>query len=107
MLSDLRLSLVAELIRDHILLDGIDRYCQETGVKSSDFIPFEPIEFEGDILAADGSNVSVCGWSVAAINLIRSGYVVYQGQKWKRTVITFDDIFFADPAIYADQFAPL
>ncbi|HON35603.1 MAG TPA: DNA double-strand break repair nuclease NurA [Methanothrix sp.] len=106
MLSDLRLSLVAELIRDHILLDGIDRYCQETGVKSSDFIPFEPIEFGGDILAADGSNVSVCGWSVAAINLIRSGYVVYQGQRWKRTVITFDDIFFADPAIYADQFAP-
>ena len=106
MLSDLRLSLVAELIKDHVALDGIDRYCQETGVQSSDFIPLEPVDFQGRILAVDGSNVSVCGWSVASINLIRSGYVVYQGREWKRTVITFNDIFFADPAISADQFAP-
>ena len=106
MLSDLRLSLVAELIKDHVALDGIDRYCQETGVQNSDFLPLEPAEFKGRILAVDGSNVSVCGWSVASINLIRSGYVVYQGRDWKRTVITFNDIFFADPAISADQFAP-
>ena len=106
MLSDLRLSIVAELIKDHVALDGIDRYCQETGVQNSDFIPLEPENFPGRILAIDGSNVSVCGWSVASINLIRSGYVVYQGRDWKRTVITFNDIFFADPAISADQFEP-
>jgi len=106
MLSDLRLSVVAELIRDHVALDGIERYCQETGVQSSDFIPIEPADFGGRILAVDGSNVSVCSWSVASINLIRSGYVVYKGREWKRTVITFNDIFLADPAISADQFAP-
>jgi len=106
MLSDLRLSLAAEMIRDHVALDGIDRYCQETGVQCNDFVPLEPVDFKGRILAVDGSNVSVCGWSVASINLIRSGYVVYQGRDWKRTVITFDDIFFADPAISAEQFAP-
>jgi len=106
MLSDLRLSIVAEMIRDHVSLDGIGRYCQETGVQSSDFVPIEPADFAGRILAVDGSNVSVCGWSVASINLIRSGYVVYLGRKWRRTVITFNDIFFADPAISADQFAP-
>lgn len=106
MLSDSRLSIVAELIKDHIALDGIDGYCRETGVHSSDFIPIEPADFQGRILAIDGSNVSVCGWSVASINLIRSGYVVYQGRDWKRTVITFNDIFFADPAISADQFEP-
>lgn len=32
--------------------------------------------------------------------------MVYQGRDWKRTVITFNDIFFADPAISADQFEP-
>ena len=106
MLSDLRLSILAELIRDHVALDGIDRYCTETGVQSKDFIPFEPVDFQGKILAVDGSNVSVCGWSVASINLIRSGYVVYQGRDWKRTVITFDDIFLADPKITQEQFDP-
>ncbi len=106
MLSDLRLSIAAKLIKDHVALDGIDRYCRETGVKSSDFIPLEPIDYQGKILAVDGSNVSVCGWSVAGINLIRSGYVIYQGREWKKTVITFNDIFFADPAISGDQFAP-
>ncbi|MDD4487615.1 MAG: hypothetical protein PHD34_02960, partial [Methanothrix soehngenii] len=82
MLSDLRLSIVAELIKDHIALDGIDGYCRETGVQCFDFIPIEPADFQGRILAIDGSNVSVCGWSVASINLIRSGYVVYQGRDW-------------------------
>jgi hypothetical protein len=59
MLSDLRLSIVAELIKDHVALDGIDGYCQETGVQCFDFIPIESADFQGRILAIDGSNVSV------------------------------------------------
>ncbi len=106
MLSDLRLSVVAELIRDHIALDGIDRYCAETGVQSRDFVALEPRDFDGKISAIDGSNVSVCNWSVANLNLIRAGYVVYLGRDWQRTVITFNDIFLADPKILDQQFDP-
>ena len=106
MLSDRRLSVVAELIRDHISLDGIDRYCAETGVQSRDFVKVEPCEFEGELFAIDGSNVSVCNWSTANLNLIRAGYVVYRGRDWQRTVITYNDIFLADPRMYREVFDP-
>ena len=106
MLSDRRLSVVAELIRDHISLDGVDRYCAETGVQSRDFVKVEPCEFEGEVFAIDGSNVSVCNWSTANLNLIRAGYVVYRGRDWQRTVITYNDIFLADPRMYREVFDP-
>jgi len=106
MLSDRRLSVVAELIRDHISLDGIDRYCAETDVQSRDFVKVEPCEFEGEVFAIDGSNVSVCNWSTANLNLIRAGYVVYRGRDWQRTVITYNDIFLADRRMYRDVFDP-
>ena len=93
-----RLSLVAEMICDHISLDGIDRYLAETEVQSSDFMPVQPHEFAGEIFAVDGSNASICNWSTANVNLIRAGYAVYQGRVWKRTVITFDDVLLADPS---------
>ncbi len=101
-----RLSLVAEMIRDHISLDGIDRYLAETGVQSSDFVPLQPREFSGEIFAVDGSNASVCNWSTANVNLIRAGYAVYQGRVWRRTVITFDDVFLADPKQCNNMFDP-
>jgi len=101
-----RLSLVAEMIRDHISLNGIDRYQAETGVQSSNFVLVEPCEFAGEIFAVDGSNVSICNWSTANVNLIRAGYAVYQGRVWRRTVITFDDVFLADPKQCTNMFDP-
>jgi hypothetical protein len=101
-----RLSLVAEMIRDHISLDGMDRYLAETGVQSCDFVPLEPCEFTGEIFAVDGSNASICNWSTANVNLIRAGYAVYQGRVWRRTVITFDDVFLADPKQCKIMFDP-
>jgi len=99
-----RLSLVAEMIRDHISLDGIDRYLAETGVQESDFVLVEPCEFAGEIFAVDGSNVSICNWSTANVNLIRAGYAVYRGRVWRRTVITFDDVFVADTKLCRNMF---
>ncbi|MBN1236835.1 MAG: DNA double-strand break repair nuclease NurA [Methanotrichaceae archaeon] len=104
--EDSRLSLIAELIRDHISLDGIDRYLAETGVQSCDFVPVEPRDFAGEIFAVDGSNASICGWSTANVNLIRAGYAVYRERDWKRTVITFDDAFLADPQLCQKMFDP-
>jgi hypothetical protein len=104
--DDSRLSLVAEMIRDHISLDGIDRYLAETGVQSGDFMPVRPREFSGEIFAVDGSNASICNWSTANVNLIRAGYAVYQGRVWRRTVITFDGVFLADPKQCKNMFNP-
>jgi hypothetical protein len=101
-----RLSHVAEMIRDHISLDGIDRYLAETGVQSSDFVPVDPCDFAGEIFAVDGSNVSICNWSTANVNLIRAGYAVYRGRDWRRTVITFDDVFVADTMLCKNMFDP-
>jgi len=104
--DDRRLSLVAEMICDHISLDGIDRYLAETGVQSRDFVPVEPSEFSGEIFAVDGSNVSICNWSTANVNLIRAGYAVYRGREWRRTVITFDNVLLADPKLCSNMFDP-
>ncbi|OPY51110.1 MAG: hypothetical protein A4E49_02395 [Methanosaeta sp. PtaU1.Bin112] len=104
--DDSRLSLVAELISDHVSLEGLDRYLEETGVQSSDFLPIEPSEFEGEIFAVDGSNSTICGWSTARVNLIRAGYAVYRGAAWRRTVITFDDLLLADPRQCSNLFDP-
>ena len=54
----------------------------------------------------DGSNVSICNWSTANVNLIRAGYAVYRGRDWKRTVITFDDIMLADAKLCRNMFDP-
>ncbi len=97
---------MAELIRDHISLDSLDQFCAETGVSQADFVTIEPCEFDGEIFAVDGSNAAVCGWSVARLNLIRAGYAVYRQRSWKRTVITYDDVFLADPRICREQFDP-
>jgi hypothetical protein len=101
-----RLPLVAKLICDHISLDGIDRYLAETGVQESDFVLLEPEGFAGEIFAVDGSNAPLCSWSTANVNLIRAGYAVYRGRDWRRTVITFDDVFLADPRLFKDMFDP-
>jgi hypothetical protein len=106
MLNDGRLSVVAELIRDYISLDGIDSYCTETGVQSRDFVAVEPSEFKGEIFAVDGSNAPICSWSAGNLNLIRAGYAVYRGRDWQRTVITYDDIFLADPKMCREAFDP-
>ena len=94
------------MIRDYISLDGIDSYCAETGVESRDFVEVEPCEFEGEIFAVDGSNAPICSWSAANLNLIRAGYAVYRGRDWQRTVITYDDIFLADPRMCREAFDP-
>jgi len=38
------------------------------------------------------------------VNLIRAGYAVYRGRDWKRTVITFDDVFVADTMLCKNMF---
>ncbi len=101
-----RLAVIAELIRDHIALNGIDQYCTVTGIGKDDFIEIEQCDFEGRIFAIDGSNVPVCDWSVGSLNKICAGYAIYRGCDWQRTVITYDDIFLADTENYADQFEP-
>jgi hypothetical protein len=106
MLDYSRLSTVAELIRDHISLDGIEQYCAKTNVCKEDYVVIEHCDFSGKIFAVDGSNVAICDWSVANLNLIRAGYVVYRGRDWQRTVVTYDDIFLADPKICAEEFNP-
>ncbi len=104
MLDESRLSAVAELIRDRLSLDSLDRYFADTGVCRQDFSLLVPSEFQGDIFAVDGSNLAVCDWSAANLNLIRAGYAVYRGRDWRRTVITYEDIFLADPRICSEQF---
>jgi hypothetical protein len=101
-----RLSLVAEMICDHIRLDEIDQYLVRTGVEKSDFVAVEPCDFSGEIFAVDGSNAAICSWSTANVNLIRAGYAVYRGRDWRRTVITFSDVFLADPQLCQDMFDP-
>lgn len=106
MIDKTRLSMAAELIRDNICLGAADYYCAGTGVEKQDFIPIVPQEFDGEIFAVDGSNAAICSWSVANLNLIRAGYAVYRGRDWRRTVVTYDDIFLADPRAWSGQFAP-
>ena len=101
-----RLSMVAELIRDHIHLEGIDQYLKSTGIKESDFVPIKPADFSGEIFAVDGANAALCGWMTARVNLIRAGYAVYRGREWQSTAITFDDLFLADPLLCQSNFDP-
>jgi len=101
-----RLSMVAEIIRDHIHLEGIDQFLKSTGIKESDFVPIKPGDFSGRIFAVDGSNAALCGWMTARVNLIRAGYAVYRGREWQSTAITFDDLFLADPLLCQSNFDP-
>jgi len=104
MLNKRRLEDIAEVIRDHISITGVEQYCSETEIGRGDFIPIEKRDFNGNIFAVDGSNVVVCDWSVANLNLIRAGYSVYKASDWQRTVITYDDLFLADGKRYSEQF---
>lgn len=104
MLDKDRLAAIADLISEHISIRGVEEYCTQTGITKEDFVPLSPQNFDGEIFAVDGSNVFVCNWSVANLNLIRSGYAVYRGRDWQRTVITYDDVFMADRNSYAPQF---
>jgi hypothetical protein len=104
MSGNIRLISAAKLIRDHLALSGVDRYCAETDIQKDDFKAIEPKDFEGEIYAIDGSNAVICDWSVANLNLIRAGYVVYNGRTWQKTVITFNDVFWADRKDYAENF---
>jgi hypothetical protein len=102
-----RMEAIAGLIRDQIVLNGIDRYCRETGIGKEDFVEIKPQECQCLIFAIDGSNVPVCDWSVASLNKICAGYAVYSGCDWQRTVITCDDLFLADRENYVELFEPL
>lgn len=104
MLDKDRLAAIADLISEHISIRGVEEYCTQTGITEEDFVPLSPQNFDGEIFAVDGSNVFVCNWSVANLNLIRSGYAVYRGRDWQRTVITYDDVFMADRNSYSTQF---
>ncbi len=104
MLEKSRFLAVAELIRNYVSISSIDQYCAETGICREDFVALDPCEFDGEIFAIDGSNVVVCDWTTARVNKICAGYSVYRGPDWQRTVITFDDIFLADPEGYMEQF---
>lgn len=104
MLDKDRLAAIADLISEHISIRGVEEYCAKTGITREDFVPLSPLNFDGEIFAVDGSNVPVCDWSVANLNLIRAGYAVYRGRDWQRTVMTYDDVFMADRKNYASQF---
>ncbi len=104
MLEKSSLSAVAELIRSRITPGDIDQYCLETGISPADFVALQPVDFDGRIFAIDGSNVVVCDWSAGNLNHIRAGYVVYRGSDWQKTVITYDDVFLADPQSYGAEF---
>jgi len=104
MLDKSRLAIIAGLIRAHISISDVEKYCKETGISREDFVPISPRRFDGQVFAIDGSNVVICDWSVASLNLIRAGYAVYRGTEWQRTVITYDDIFLADCKSYVQQF---
>ena len=104
MLDKDRLAAIADLISEHISIRGVEEYCAKTGITREDFVPLSPQNFEGEIFAVDGSNVFVCDWSVANLNLIRAGYAVYRGRNWQRTVITYDDVFMADRKSYPMHF---
>jgi hypothetical protein len=106
MLEKGRLTTVAELIKNNITISSVDQYCEETGISKGDFKIIEPSSFRGEVFAIDGSNVVVCDWSVARLNKICAGYAVYRGTDWQRTVVTYDDVFLADPENYAEQFEP-
>lgn len=92
--------------------DSIMRYLKaspkelmaQTGIRESDFIPIEPLKFDGRIFAVDGSNIEICDLSVIKMNHIRAGYVVYRGSRWEKTVITYDDLFLADRMNYIESF---
>jgi len=101
-----RTSIIAEIIRDHISLDGLDQFQIQTGVKKDDFVIATPSDFSGEVFAVDGSNAILCSYFTANVNLIRAGYAVYRKSEWQRTVITFDDLFLADPKLSRTNFAP-
>jgi hypothetical protein len=101
-----RMEAIAGLIKDHIILNGVDGYSRDTGICKDDFVEIKPRECEGSIFAIDGSNVPVCDWSAASLNKICAGYAVYKGCDWQRTVITCDDLFLADRENYAARFEP-
>lgn len=101
-----RLPTIARIISEHVFPDEIDRFLEETGIQGPDFAAIQPSSFDGEILAVDGSNAVVCGWGTAQVNLVRAGYAVYRKRSWVRTVITFNDLFLADPIMFRDQFNP-
>ena len=104
MLDKTRLAAIADLMNDYLAIPGVQEYSAQTGIVEEDFVPISPSNFEGQIFAVDGSNVALWNWSVANINHIRAGYVVYRGRDWQKTVITYDDVFLADRTRYSTQF---
>ena len=97
---------IALSIKERLKLESIEQFMEATGIAKSDYKPLEAEEFDGLTFAVDGSNLSVCDWSIAQANLIRAGYAVYRGKTWQRTKTTFDRIFLADRRSYRDQFLP-
>lgn len=104
MLGGDKLAAIADQISEYISIRELEEYCTTTGITREDFVPLSPQDFDGEIFAVDGSNVFVCDWSVANLNIIRAGYAVYRGRSWQKTVITYDDVFLADRKNYALQF---
>jgi hypothetical protein len=104
MLDKTRLAAIADLMSDYLSIAGVEEYCAQTGIGKEDFVPISPSRFDGRIFAVDGSNAALWNWTVANINRIRAGYVIYRGRDWQRTVITHDDVFLADRTRYSEQF---
>lgn len=99
-----KLESVAGIIRDRITLETVEDYWTSTGISERDFVPIPAADHKGHIFAVDGSNAVIFDWSVARANHIRAGYVVYCGADWKKSVITYDDIFLADRKSYREIF---
>ncbi len=94
----------ADLLSDCVSPEGFRQFYESTGVCQEDFIQIQPQNFQEHIYAVDGSNAVIFSWAVANLNWIRAGYVTYHNKMWQRTVITYDDAFFASAQEYAEQF---
>lgn len=106
MVETIGLASIADHIKPYFRMVEADRYLEYTGISRDEFKPIkENPDFDGSILAVDGSNIVVLTFSSnITLNYIRSGYVVYKGTQWQKTAITYDDLFLANPSNYIEYF---
>jgi hypothetical protein len=106
MVETSRMASIADRIRPYFKMVESDSYFEHAGISREEFRPIEEIaDFDGSIHAVDGSNVVVFTFGKdITLNYIRAGYVAYKGTQWQKTVITYDDLFLANPSNYAECF---
>jgi len=106
MIDASRLASIADRIQPYFRMVEAESYLEDTGISAEEFKPIkDTANFDGSIYAVDGSNVAAYTFGKdITLNYIRSGYVVYKGTQWEKTVITYDDLFLANPSDYIECF---